>query len=111
MTFFQEKRKYPRKPLAVYLELCDHRTRTPLGKGFITNISEGGLALETHQQLNPGDKFLFRFNLGGNGNFEVIGVVVYVANGVLTNAYGIKFLELSPESRKRLKKYILAEVR
>lgn len=110
MTFFQERRKHPRKTLAVYLELYDHNTKTPLGKGFVTNLSEGGLALETRYKINPGEKFLFRFTLPNGWNFDVVGEVVHCSPGILTNAYGVKFLELSPDAQKKLKKYILAEV-
>ncbi len=97
--------------LAASLELSMDRPCKVLGRGFITNLSEGGIALETPKDLKPGDRLILRFNLNENNAFDVQGEVVYSKEGILTRAYGARFLQLAPELYYRLKSCMLKRMR
>jgi hypothetical protein len=58
-----ERRKSPRAPLAVALEISGENNRQYPGKGFVTNLSEGGLAWETPHVFSQGEAVLIRFSL------------------------------------------------
>ncbi len=106
----KERRKSQRMPLAVLLEICAQETHRSVGKGFITNLSDSGLALETMERLSLGDNFLLRFTLLNGWSFDVLGEVVYARDGVLTKAYGIEFAKINTDQRTKLKNYVAAYV-
>lgn len=106
----RDRRKFPRAPLAVLLEICSGESKKGIGKGFITNLSEGGLALEATTRLRLGDKFMLRFTLPNGWNFNILGEIVYIKEGVLTRAYGVKFKKINPELRLKVKRYVLANL-
>jgi c-di-GMP-binding flagellar brake protein YcgR len=107
----QERRRFGRKPLAVTLEICtDDNTRT-IGKGFITNLSAGGMALETHKSLRLGEKLLLRFTLPNDWKFDVLSEIVYAQDGIITRAYGAKFSDINPETSGRLNQFLIANVK
>lgn len=105
-----ERRRFPRAPLAVLLEIWAKDKKKTIGKGFITNLSEGGLAIETNFRLNLGDNFLLRFTLPNGWNFDLWGDIVYINEGVLTKAYGVKFNRIETEQKSRIKRFILANL-
>lgn len=105
----KERRKGVRKPLAASLEIyANHVNHTEkiLGKGFITNLGEGGMALETHKNLHPGDKLQLRFTLPNEKTYSVKGEIIYTQDGVLTKAYGAKFAEAPSADYRELRDYI-----
>jgi Tfp pilus assembly protein PilZ len=104
----EEKRKYPRAPLSVLLEIWAKDKQKSVGKGFITNLSEGGLALETTERLRLSDHFVLSFTLPNNWTFDVWGDIIYVKEGVLTRAYGIRFKTIQPETRTKITHYVKA---
>lgn len=107
----QEKRKYLRKPLAVILELLSRGSHKTIGRGFITNLSEGGAALETSHNLRLGDKLMLHFNLPDESEYSLPGEIVYTIDGILTRAYGARFLQVDPQAEERLKEYLIGRVR
>jgi hypothetical protein len=102
----QERRQFSRKPLAVLLEMYSGGSREQRGKGFITNLSEKGAALETSKTLYPGEKLLLRFRLPNEWKFDILGEIVYAREGVLTRAYGARFYLVSNEDACRLQQYL-----
>ena len=106
-----ERRKYPRTPLAVMLEIFQEKNKRIVGKGFITNISEEGLAVETREKLHPGEKFMLRFTLPNSWTFDINGEIMYERKGVLSNAYGIKLFHDAVETREKLKNYVIARIK
>ena len=106
----KERRKSPRAPIAVLLEITTKDKKKIIGKGFITNLSEGGLALETNFRLQMGDAFLLRFTLPNGWNFDFWGDIVYVKEGILTKAYGVKFNKIGTEEKTKIKRFIMANL-
>lgn len=104
----QERRKSKRKSLAVSLEIYSNDSRFSLGRGFITNLSEGGVAMEIHKDLRLGDRLLLRFSLDKEQAFDLLGEIVYAHDGILTKAYGARFYDLNPDTSDKLKNVIIA---
>jgi hypothetical protein len=105
-----ERREFPRAPLTVLLEIWSGDKKRSLGKGFITNLSEGGLALETSERLKLKDRFLLRFTLPNDWNFDLWGEIVYIKEGILTKTYGIQFHKMVSGERVRIKHYVKANL-
>jgi Tfp pilus assembly protein PilZ len=103
----QERRKSLRKPLAASLEIYTHDAKKSLGKGFITNLGTGGIALETHKHLRLGEKLLLRFTLPKERSFDLKGEIIYAQDGVLTKAYGAKFYDMHPDTSTELQDFIV----
>lgn len=102
----KEKRKFPRTPLAVLLEMWSEDKKKTVARGFITNLSEGGMAVETNFRLKTGENFLLRFTLPNGWNFDLWGKIVYAKEGVLTKAYGVTFKRVETEERARIKHFV-----
>ncbi len=101
----KERRKHPRTPLAVSLEMNNTHQKS-IGKGFVTNLSEGGMALETPKALHQGARLAFRFHVPGGPAFEIPGEIVYVRDGVLNRAYGAKFGDVDEAAGRRLREFV-----
>jgi hypothetical protein len=81
------------------------------GMGRTRNISGAGLLLETHTPLEPGWTVLLTLGLG-NEMVGVKGRVVHMEPaGEELFWSGIEFLEMAPEGKKILEKYLEAFVR
>ena len=104
----EEKRKHARAPLSVLLEIWTKEKQKSVGKGFITNLSEDGLALETTERLKLSDNFVLSFTLPNNWTFDIWGEIIYIKEGILTKAYGIHFKTVAPETRVQIKHYVKA---
>ena len=104
----EEKRQHPRAPLTVLLEIWTQEKHKSIGKGFITNLSEGGLALETTERLKLSEKFVLSFTMPNNWVFDIWGEIIYIKEGVLTRAYGIQFKTVAPETRTKIERYVKA---
>lgn len=104
-----ERRRFARVPLALSLEIIESRSAKHLGKGFVTNLSEGGLALETPKTFHAGDRLRMRFSLpDGADSFNLEGEIVYAKDGILTRAYGAQFGTLEPVLAEKLKDFLCA---
>lgn len=92
------------------LEVWSGDKKRSHGKGFITNLSEGGLALETPERLRLKDNFLLRFTLPNDWNFDLWGTVIYIKEGILTKTYGVMFKKMLSEERVKIKHYVKANL-
>ena len=101
-----ERRKYLRKSTAALLELISNVSKRVFGRGFVTNLSEGGVALETSKNLHRGEKLVLHFMLPDNNEFEVPGEIVYAREGILNHAYGARFENGDMDKEERLKSFI-----
>jgi len=104
----QERRTFLRKPLAVSLEIYTNDAKNSLGKGFITNLGEGGAALETHKHLRLGEKLLLRLTLLNEKKIDLKSEIMYARDGVLTKAYGARFYDMHPGLSSELRRFIAA---
>jgi Tfp pilus assembly protein PilZ len=107
----QERRKFARKPLAASLEIYSKDQGKSLGKGFVTNLGEGGVALETHKNLRLGEQLMLRFTLPDEKTYSLAGEIVYAQDGVLTKAYGARFCETPPAPAHSELKHFVAKQR
>jgi uncharacterized protein (TIGR02266 family) len=80
---------------------------------YSTNISEGGLFLETVNPFPPGTKLLLRFNLPDSDKIiEVVGEVVYKVEEIFDieewdlPGMGIRFMAVNPEDAKLIREFI-----
>jgi hypothetical protein len=101
-----ERRKSPRAPLAVALEISGENNRQYPGKGFVTNLSEGGLAWETPHVFSQGEAVLIRFSLPQEEPFDVRSEVLYSKEGVLSRAYGARFCDVHPEILAKIRGFV-----
>jgi hypothetical protein len=106
----QERRAYVRMPLAVSLEMFSSDEQTSIGKGFVTNISESGAALETAKLLGAGDKLLLRFSLAKDIVFSIAAEIKYVKDGIFSRAYGASFMGADPETASKFRDFITQHV-
>ena len=107
----KERRSFVRLPTAVSLELYSQDTKTNLGRGFITNLGEGGIALEISKNLRLGDKLTLRFSLPNEDAFNVLGEIIYVREGIFSRAYGARFLKPEAQTIGKLKDFITERVK
>ncbi len=73
-----------------------------VGEGFITDISEEGIALRTNQVLIIGDKLKVQSEISDNLNFEFMGEV----RNVQGNLVGVLIKEIDPEIKQRFLDHI-----
>jgi len=104
-----EKRVYPRKTLRTQVVLEDE-----LGEGFIyfytTDVSLGGLFIESEIPLKLGTKMFLSFTLGETGpTIRTTGEVVRMEKLAPTypgvSGLGIRFLTLAPADREAIEAY------
>lgn len=107
----EDKRRHARVPLTVLLELHTPSGVVPKGKGFIVNLGIGGAALESDEQFDIGDNFVFRFSVPDGKNFDFLGEIRWIKKGVLTKKYGVKFKNINFFEKMRLKNFVLARLK
>lgn len=95
----EERRKYPRAAFSV--EVVQKGGPTI---GLTTDMSEGGLFVETERPAKPGATIPLWIHLGlGESEIEATAEVLY---SVLGRGMGLHFVELKPEDRERLLQFI-----
>lgn len=102
----KERRRSPRAKIGVLLEICSQDKKTKMSKGFITDISELGLGMETTERLGKGNKYSLQFTLLNGWSFDLLGEIVYSREGILTKAYGVRFYDIPEQDRAKLKDYV-----
>jgi c-di-GMP-binding flagellar brake protein YcgR len=106
-----DKRKYPRiDSLRLLSYTCLNKEGTIInqGMGRTMNVSEGGILLETHQQIDQNNYLFLSIGLKDE-LIEVKGEVIYhriAEDGKYR--FGIRFLDLDDSALSLLKKYIKA---
>lgn len=71
------------------------------------NVSATGILLETARHLAKDDRIVCTFTVPGFGRVEVEGEVVRsVTSLVGGHQYGVRFLDLSPDFRRGIEKYV-----
>lgn len=71
-------------------------------KGLIVDISEGGIGMEVKQIVVAGDLIRVKFNTDSGYTIDFWGIV----RNVTGNFIGIKYEEISNESRKQIDNYV-----
>jgi hypothetical protein len=76
---------------------------------FSHNISNSGILLETENHLAVGSRIVCQFSLAGSCRIETEGEISRSMTGLDgTYLYGVKFIDLNPESRSAIDNYILS---
>ncbi|MBV9572942.1 MAG: diguanylate cyclase [Acidobacteriales bacterium] len=95
-------RAYPRLSCCVTVELEHAGSETPV-IGKLANISSGGCYVETGEILASTTKLVLTFS-GDDGGRLLIGGTVVRNN--LGTGFGVKFRDVSPEDRERVKRIL-----
>ena len=94
-----DRRRHPRVPLVTQV-YCEEL----MWLAFSTDVSVGGMFVETKHQVAVGTRLTIRFHLeGGDPIVEAIGVVKYVVPKL---GVGVQFVEIEPSDHKRLTVYV-----
>lgn len=102
----EDRRSHVRKPVAVQLDLISESTRRFVGRGFITNLCEGGAALETPKILRPGDTVAVSFTLPDTACLDIAAEIVYCREGILSKAYGVRFRQAEADAVRLIGEYL-----
>jgi hypothetical protein len=104
--YMKERRESDRVPLAALLEIFSKDSEVNVCRGFVKNLGEDGLAFETSKRLRLNGEFKLRFTLPDGWNFEIIGEIKYIKEGILTIAHGARFTKIEEKDKKAIKEYI-----
>jgi hypothetical protein len=98
-TGVTERRQVSRAPVCIPVRF---ESGEGLGEGVITDISDGGCALESKQQLKPG--FLLRLHLPTGTDEEPSCTVPQLGSvrSVHGNRAGVRFVALTPQKQLQL---------
>ena len=113
----EENRKYPRAPVRVEI-ICDElQDESRRGEAILcfyaTDISIGGIFLETTVNFKVGDNLHLKFILPGDKQQVLItGKVVRITkkDSLVIPGIGIEFEHLSYEDKKRIEGYVIDEI-
>jgi SPOR domain/PilZ domain len=95
----RNQRLIPDSPLSVYLDEC--------GAGLLFDLSEGGLAVGSLPPKGPDQLISLSFNLpGGAGHIRGSAEIAWTSESL--HRSGLRFLDLTDDSRQQLKEWISA---
>jgi c-di-GMP-binding flagellar brake protein YcgR len=98
-----KRRKYRRIKATIMADLFSLPDGMSVGRACITDLSLGGMKIETSEPLKTGDMFLIKFSLPNGQYFDKIrGRIVRTSKESFTFTYGIKFTEISLIDRIKL---------
>jgi Tfp pilus assembly protein PilZ len=80
----------------------EYRMGTIVGKGYITDISEGGVAMRTNQVFVIGDELHLKSDISTNLTLEFAGEV----RNTQGNIIGIMITDIDPEVQQRFMDHI-----
>ncbi len=107
-----EKRRYPRFSVDLPMEYSQTNASVSQ-KGRALNASEGGLLIYFPEQMEIGQyinlKLFFSLDSGLNtieALAEVVWMDIHLGKGWGDYRYGVKFIDISPEDRDRLKGFL-----
>ena len=102
-----ERRRFLRVGVRIFIDVFikgDLRTR---GRGVISDIGIGGMALETKEDLEIDDVLILRFNLDVNTLFDLKGRIIRKEKKPALIKYGIKFTKIGFFEKIRLKRFVV----
>jgi type IV pilus assembly protein PilZ len=102
-----ERREHKRKPVSMVI---NYETLDQFFEDYVTNISLGGVFIQSKNPLPIGTRLKIKFALPELANpIETTGVVAHVVNlddeGDM-HGMGIRFADLDPESKKLIDKLV-----
>ena len=105
-----ERRKHPRVEMRVLLDLYVFGALVSQGRGCVTDLSLGGLRLETEIDFEVDTPLNLRFPMSEEIPLDFMGEIIWKKPGPPGYIYGIKFTDLHFGSKRQLQKYIVARL-
>ena len=96
------KRRSPRAPIAAPAQVAVGLDRYA---ATVSQISEGGLRLETDREL-PKTRLVVAFELPGHGALRVLGEVCWQKTTPKIRGYGCAFKEMTPATQLQINAYV-----
>lgn len=100
------KRKYLRVVYTASADISPVKNPGFKYSGIIKNISLGGIAVETENELAVGGEFSFAFLLSGRKRIKASGKIIWEYKDKNSNNYGVQFTRIDFLSRFRLKRFM-----
>ena len=104
-----EKRRFPRFPLGITMDLHARGLAVSKGvSGTIIDLSVGGMSFETPAELEEGSSIYLKINIP----LEIRGQVRHIRKVGLTHRYGVRFHKIGfgGVDEKRPEKFIAAKL-
>lgn len=92
--------------ILVRVETVDRPDSSGVVFGTSADISRSGMLLEVEQRLEPGQRLMLRFFLPGQHEIAVQAEIMRTELRPPKKAYGLRFLEMAPESQKFLNEFV-----
>lgn len=99
-----DKRKAPRMPTSILIDVNEAGTAVSKHRGHVADLSVTGMALDTPLTLEKGSSLFLKIDIP----IEVRGEIVRVQKKAGAVRYGIRFMDLGFFEKLRLKKYVTA---
>jgi CheY-like chemotaxis protein len=104
-TLLKEKRRYVRLIFRAPVD-CKRKSRGPaIAKACGLDISEGGMALIQAENLDVGDEVNLEFQLPAVP--ETMSLLAQVVRKMPPDGIGVMFVELSPDARNAIRRFIM----
>ncbi len=105
-----ERRKSPRFPVEVELQLWKDDRIEKRARGVIRNITLEGLCVETELESSVGANLVFMLDTSCEFKFSIYGNIVWMKKVGKIYRYGTKFTNLGIVEKPDLYKFILITV-
>jgi len=102
----RERRRFPRQPVIVEL---DYQSDSPVIRARLSDLSEGGMFVDTVNPLPPGSELKFRFRLSRNADEPPLVGLGRVAWNQPMLGMGIEFVRFNADGWERLRSYQRAD--
>lgn len=103
-----ERRKSPRAPVEVNIQLWENKKVKKKARGSIKNISLDGMRVETDLSLRMSSDIIFSFDLAAELKFNLAGKIIWRKKEEKKYIYGIRFSELNITEKPKLYNFVLA---
>lgn len=110
MSGTQEQRKHPRVPIDITLDMFAKGSVVSRGPGRLTDLSLGGVKIETKAVFHIGEHVVLRFDLTGGLPLDIEGVIVRRLTHPNSIDYGVKFTSLGFFKKLKMKRFVLARL-
>lgn len=107
MKLEKERRKSPRVPVKVELQICMADEIEQKSRGFIKNITLDGLCVESDLDASIGSALVFSLDTPYKVKFNIYGKIIWKETSGRNFRYGIKFTRLDITEKPDLYKFIL----
>ncbi|HWR98274.1 MAG TPA: PilZ domain-containing protein [Candidatus Methanoperedens sp.] len=98
----RERRRFPRHPIIIDIH---YQTDSPVLRARLSDLSEGGMFVDTVNPLPPGTEVKFRFRLPSEADAPPLIGLGRVAWNQPTVGMGIEFIRFSADGLDRLRAF------